>query len=157
PSCSRVEPTRVWSRPNGCRSAPACRIAPGNELNAAAVSERQTPGYILRISSPARDGNMSLIAAHGRPRLWTLLFAVLAAFFLCSFVDGLAARAVAQEDGGDDNKGDDKTPDKGSSGDSSSGGKRNIFIHILKSVGWVFGITLLIVSIALVTLVVLLS
>jgi len=93
---------------------------------------------------------MASVAAHARPRLLPLLIGLTAAFFLFASVDSVAPRAHAQEAGADDEK------DKGAPA-ATAAPKRNIFIHILFSVGWVFGFTLLTVSIALVTLVVLLA
>lgn len=97
---------------------------------------------------------MASIAGAGRPRLFALLFAVLAVFFVCSFIDGLTPRAVAQDDGGEEKKEGDSKEGKG---EKSGGARPNLFLHILNSVGLFFGVTLLIVSIALVTLVVLLA
>jgi len=79
------------------------------------------------------------------------MIGLVAALFVFAALDSLAPRAHAQEPGADDGGGKEAGPS------APAPQKRNIFMHIIKSVGWVFGFTLLIVSIALVTLVVLLS
>jgi len=93
---------------------------------------------------------MASVAAHARPRLLPLLIGLAAAWFLFAPVDSFTPRASAQDAAGEEGE----KPEKAG---APAAPKRNIFMHILKSVGPVFGITLLIVSIALVTLVVLLS
>ena len=86
-------------------------------------------------------------ATSWRPKL--LLLALLAFFALASF-DSLAPRAAAQ---------DDEAGEKAAAAPTSAKrghGFGEILRHMLSSVGWIFGIVLLAVSITLVTLVVLL-
>ncbi|MBY0229385.1 MAG: MotA/TolQ/ExbB proton channel family protein [Gemmataceae bacterium] len=86
-------------------------------------------------------------ATSPRPRLWLLFAACLAASLLL-----LPATARAQDADPPEAKEDDaKKPEH-----TKSHSLREIFLHILYSVGWTFGIILLLVSIALVTLVALL-
>jgi biopolymer transport protein ExbB len=96
---------------------------------------------------------------HSRRSIY-LLGCLLAAALFCLFMV-LTPAAVAQ-DGGDNqpapaNADANAGAAKESSSSSSTDEPPNIFTHILKSVGWVFGIILLIISIALVALVVLLA
>jgi biopolymer transport protein ExbB len=93
---------------------------------------------------------MASVATYPRPRFLPLLIGLVAALFVFASVDSLAPSAQAQEAGAEEG-------DKGAAPAAPPAPKRNIFMHIIKSVGWVFGFTLLVVSIALVTLVVLLS
>jgi biopolymer transport protein ExbB len=92
-------------------------------------------------------------AAVSRPRLLSLVFAFVCAVFVFGGVDRFAQRASAQDpapaEGGEENA---KAPKAAAPGHSIS----EIVRHILKSVGWLFGFVLLIISISLVTLVVLL-
>jgi biopolymer transport protein ExbB len=82
--------------------------------------------------------------------LFPLLIGLLAVFFLFAATDSWTPKAHAQEAGVDDEGGKAATP-------TAAAPKRNIFMHLIKSVGPFFGMILLIVSIALVTLIVLLS
>jgi biopolymer transport protein ExbB len=92
---------------------------------------------------------MSATEAHLRPRFLLLLIGLVAVFFIFAATDSWTPRASAQE-AGDDEGG--KT-----TASAPAAPKRNIFMHLIKSVGPFFGMVLLIVSIALVTLIVLLS
>jgi len=93
---------------------------------------------------------MAAVAAHPRPRLPLLLLALFSALFLLPAVDGLTPRAAAQEAAADE--GAAAAPPTAKTGH----GFGEILRHMLRSVGWVFGVVLLAVSITLVTLVVLL-
>ena len=90
---------------------------------------------------------MPSVATSWRPQL--LLLALLAFFALASF-DSLTPRAAAQ---------DDDAAEKAAAAPTAAKrghGFGEILRHMLSSVGWIFGIVLLAVSITLVTLVVLL-
>jgi biopolymer transport protein ExbB len=78
----------------------------------------------------------------------------LTALFLLLFVAPLTALVHAQDEAPAAEKGDAAAPPKPAATDAPQG---NIFMHIVKSVGWTFGIILLTVSICLVALIVLLS
>jgi biopolymer transport protein ExbB len=91
---------------------------------------------------------MSSVEAHPRPRFFLLLIGLLAAFFVLASTDSWTPKASAQDEG---------EGEKAAAPPTATPRKQNIFLHILSSVGWTFGIVLLTVSIALVTLVVLLS
>jgi biopolymer transport protein ExbB len=82
--------------------------------------------------------------------LFPLVIALAAALFFLACVDRTAPKAHSQEPGAAE-EGEKEAPP------TQAAPKRNIFIHMLKSVGWTFGFILLVVSIALVTLVVLLA
>ncbi len=91
-----------------------------------------------------------------RPRLFLLFAGLLAALFALAYVDGAVPRAAAQEGADDGEKaGKDATTAPTPAGPTKRGFWA-ILTHILKSVGIVFGIILGLVSVALVTLVVLL-
>lgn len=89
---------------------------------------------------------MPSVAASWRPRL---LLLALFAFFAFASLDSLAPRAVAQDA---DETEKAAAPPATKTGHSFG----EILRHMLKSVGWLFGFILLVVSITLVTLVVLL-
>src|SRR5262245_45084912 len=95
---------------------------------------------------------MAPATAPARPRPW-LLLAALAALLLLALPASLTPVASAQDEQAPAKT--DGEGEKTSSTDASSK-KPNIFLHIIESVGWFFGLILLLVSIALVTLVVLL-
>lgn len=99
---------------------------------------------------------MASVSLTRRPALWLLFVGCLAVFFLLAApaVPGVGSQAVAQEpgEGGEGGEGGEKAPAPAKHGKSF----REIFSHIIASVGWVFGIILLLVSIALVTICVLL-
>jgi biopolymer transport protein ExbB len=82
--------------------------------------------------------------------MFALLVGLLAVFFLFAAVDSWTPKASAQEAGVEEEG-------KAAPAPTAAAPRRNIFMHLISSVGWFFGIILLIVSIALVTLVVLLS
>lgn len=86
-----------------------------------------------------------------RPRLLPFLFAIVCAIFVFGGVDPLTPRASAQDPA--EEKDEKATAPKAAAAGHSIG---EIVRHILKSVGWLFGFVLLIISISLVTLVVLL-
>jgi biopolymer transport protein ExbB len=93
---------------------------------------------------------MASVAAPARPQPWLLLAGALALLLLLASPAALTPAARAQDEA-------PKTEGEGAAAaTTTTGSKPNIFMHMLESVGWFFGITLLIVSIALVTLVVLL-
>jgi biopolymer transport protein ExbB len=100
-----------------------------------------------------RDCNMGYLEVPARPRLFGWIVGCLAVLFVFALFFLTAPAAHAQEGGGGDeaaksaDAGKTETPKKGD----------NILMHILKSVGWVFGAVLLFVSIGLVTLIVLLA
>jgi len=96
---------------------------------------------------------MESAAAHSRPRLFLLFFAVFLALFVLGTADVLTPRAVAQE--GDD-KGDEKPAPAAAPAAPQGHPIGKILVHIATSVGIGFGILLLGISITLVTLVVLL-
>jgi biopolymer transport protein ExbB len=73
------------------------------------------------------------------------------ALFLVAAADPFTPKATAQEAGAGAEE------EKAVAPPEATPTRRNIFMHMIRSVGWFFGITLLIVSIALVTLVVLLA
>ena len=85
-----------------------------------------------------------------RPRLLSFLFVIVCAIFVFGGVDQLAPRASAQEPAAEEEK---ATAPKAAAPGHPLG---EVVRHIIFSVGWIFGIVLLIVSISLVTLVVLL-
>ncbi|MFO0881462.1 MAG: MotA/TolQ/ExbB proton channel family protein [Gemmataceae bacterium] len=95
---------------------------------------------------------MAPVAAHSRPRILLLALALLLALFAVGSVDGLASRAAAQEPGEEAKEEKVAAPTTA----KEARGFGEILRHILKSVGWLFGILLLAISITLVTLVVLL-
>jgi biopolymer transport protein ExbB len=107
---------------------------------------------------------MRLAVASTRTRP-TAVVGGLLTFLLCALLATYAAPVRAQEKENKENKenppaanndgGDTAKADDGAS--SSSAGKTNLFAHIVKSVGWGFGLLLLAMSILLVTLIVLLS
>ena len=86
-----------------------------------------------------------------RPRLLSFLFAIGCAIFVFGGVDPLTPRASAQDPAAEE--GEKAVAPKAAEGGHSTG---EIVRHILKSVGWLFGFVLLVISISLVTLVVLL-
>jgi len=92
---------------------------------------------------------MASAAARPRPRLLLFLLASILGLFLLGGIDGLAPRVMAQDEGAG---GDEAAKPTAPTGHSTG----QIIKHIVTSVGWVFGLVLLIVSIALVTLCVLL-
>src|SRR4051812_46110327 len=92
---------------------------------------------------------MACFEASRRSRLAVLLLLCLVGFFFASHLPALAPVVYAQEGEGD--------PKPVETGKPAEGRKRSLFMHIVVSVGWVFGIVLLSISIALLTLVVLLS
>ncbi len=92
---------------------------------------------------------MSSEEANPRPRPLTLLVGLAAVLFFFAAIDALTPKANAQEDADDGAKTTATAPTRAPT--------QNIFLHILKSVGWTFGFVLLVISIGLVTLVVLLS
>jgi len=92
---------------------------------------------------------MACFEASRRSRLAVLLLLCLVGFFFASHLPALAPVVYAQEGEGD--------PKPVETGKPVEGRKRSLFMHIVVSVGWVFGIVLLSISIALLTLVVLLS
>ncbi len=94
---------------------------------------------------------MSCVEAHSRPRLLPLLAGLLAVLFLFAAVDSWTPKASAQDNGAEEEGKAAPTPA------AAPAKSNNIFMHLIKSVGPFFGLILLIVSIALVTLVVLLS
>jgi biopolymer transport protein ExbB len=100
---------------------------------------------------------MGHLAALARPRLPALLAGCLLAVFLFAFLPPALPTAHAQGDqpAAEENKTADATPPAGQPQQPKKAD--NIFIHILKSVGWTFGLILLFVSIGLVSLIVLLS
>ena len=99
----------------------------------------------------------SAATASPRPRLWLLFAACIAASLVLLPVAGLAPAARAQAE---DEKKEPEAKEGGAGADKAPAhaghSLRDIFLHLIFSVGWVFGIVLLLVSIALVTLVVLL-
>jgi biopolymer transport protein ExbB len=95
---------------------------------------------------------MSDVAVRSRPFLLLSLVVLFAAFFVVPSVDGLASRVVAQDT--DESKEGEKAAAAPTS--KTGHGFGEILRHMLKSVGWLFGIILLAVSITLVTIVVLL-
>jgi biopolymer transport protein ExbB len=94
---------------------------------------------------------MGLSAVPAHPRLTTLLIGCLSVVLLIAFF-ALATPAVHAQEGGDEAKADASKAAPVEVGKSPS-----IFMHIVKSVGWTFGIILLFTSIGLVALIVLLS
>jgi biopolymer transport protein ExbB len=90
-------------------------------------------------------------AARSRPRLLLLLLALAGALFLVGGVDPFTPRAAAQEAAADE--GEKAAPAAAPKSGHSLG---EIVRHMIRSVGWVFGIVLLAISITLVTIVVLL-
>jgi biopolymer transport protein ExbB len=94
---------------------------------------------------------MASVVAHPRPRFLLLVAGLLAALFLLASVDGCTPTAAAQEPGVEEGADKDAAPA------AATPPRRNIFIHLITSVGLFFGIVFLIMSIALVTLVVLLA
>lgn len=96
---------------------------------------------------------MSVVSAQMRPRLALPVLAFLAMLVLLAPVPGWSQQGKAQEPGeGVEEVEKAAAPPTLKSGHSFA----EILRHILKSVGWVFGILLLAISITLVTLVVLL-
>jgi biopolymer transport protein ExbB len=94
---------------------------------------------------------MALTAAQPRPRLAVLFAACLLGFLLSGSVPLLAPAARAED-------GEEKKEDKpAAKPEKKSHSFKEIFLHIVKSVGWVFGGVLLFVSIALLALIVLLA
>ncbi len=89
-----------------------------------------------------------------RPTLLFLLIACVAVLLLLGPVTGLAPKAYGQDDPKPEEKEGEEPKAKPPEKHSKS--FREIFLHILYSVGWIFGAVLLLVSIALVTLCVLL-
>jgi biopolymer transport protein ExbB len=98
---------------------------------------------------------MGHLAANLRPRLTAFLVGSLLVVFLFGSLPAALPTAQAQDPPAADDAG--KAPDAGAAAQQATKPKENIFIHILKSVGWVFGLILLFVSIGLVSLIVLLS
>lgn len=96
---------------------------------------------------------MAPSAARGLRPLTFVFLAALATLFLVGPAAQLAPRAYAQEAGADEGA---KAADTAKAPEQPQVQKRNIFTHIVKSVGWFFGLVLLSVSICLVALVVLL-
>lgn len=104
---------------------------------------------------PAVDGwiNMARTASFLRQTLLWLLVVCLGLVLLTAPVSPLLTTVQAQEG---------ETDNKSAEGPARMAEKpkhsfRDLFIHILDSVGWIFGLTLLIVSIALLSIVVLLT
>ncbi len=84
----------------------------------------------------------------------TRLFACLLGLFLLGYAASFTPTARAQDP---DKKAEEKKDDSSKSSPSEPKEGGNIFIHILKSVGFFFGTVLLVISVALVALVVLLA
>lgn len=95
---------------------------------------------------------MAPAAAPARPRPWLLLACALAAVLLLARPAALMPAASAQDEGEPEAAAPAETGSRTAAAKDS-----NIFLHMLDSVGWFFGITLLLISIALVTIVVLLT
>ncbi len=93
---------------------------------------------------------MSCVEVHSRYRLLPLLIGLLAVMLLFAAVDSWNPKAFAQAD-------EEEGAKPAATAPASTPARPNIFMHLIKSVGPFFGLVLLIVSIALVTLVVLLS
>jgi len=96
---------------------------------------------------------MAFTEAHHRSRLALLLLLCLAGFLFSGvFYPALAPSVHAQEGEDPDRPKAADTPKK----ETKKGGGFELFLHIVKSLGWVFGFILLVISIGLLTLVVLL-
>jgi biopolymer transport protein ExbB len=91
--------------------------------------------------------------ANPRPRLLLVILGLLAALFVVGYVDGVTPQAPAQE-GADE--GEKAAPTTAPTTQKTTRGFWDIMRHMLHSVGLVFGVILGLVSVALVTLVVLL-
>ena len=95
---------------------------------------------------------MPSVAASSRPWFLSSLFVIVCAIFVFGGLDPITPRATAQEPAAEEPKEDAKAPKVA----VPQRGFGEILKHIIFSVGWIFGIVLLFVSISLVTLVVLL-
>jgi len=94
---------------------------------------------------------MRLAVSHSRTRWATFLVLCLAVAVVWHFTPALMPAAQAQEDGGgEEKKAEEKT-------EPAKTGSPNLFWHIVKSAGPVFGPMLLLISIGLVALIVLLA
>ncbi len=91
--------------------------------------------------------------ANPRPRLLLVILGLLAALFVVGYVDGVTPQAPAQEAG---DEGEKAAPTTAPTTQKATRGFWDIMRHMLKSVGLIFGTILGLVSVALVTLVVLL-
>jgi len=85
--------------------------------------------------------------------LLSFLFAIVCAIFVFGGIDEFTPRAASQEPGAEEPKEEKAVAPKAAQPGHPIG---EIVRHILKSVGWLFGLVLLVISISLVTLVVLL-
>jgi biopolymer transport protein ExbB len=100
---------------------------------------------------------MRRFAAPGRTRLSTWLIAGLLGLFLVGFVTHFTPTVRAQdgEPKKDEPKKDEPKKDDTKADDKGGGG--NMMLYIIKSVGFFFGIILLVISVALVAMIVLLA
>jgi biopolymer transport protein ExbB len=98
---------------------------------------------------------MASASSNPRPRLFVLVVACLAVLFLLAPLPGLASKALAQDPAGEEEPpaGGGNTEEKAPAASHSIG---QIFIHIVYSVGPIFGLVLFFVSVALVALCILL-
>jgi biopolymer transport protein ExbB len=96
---------------------------------------------------------MPPVPASSRPRLLSFLFAIVCAIFVFGGVDEFTPRAAAQEPAAPEEAAKEEKAPTATKINHPMG---EILKHILHSVGWLFGLVLLFVSISLVTLVVLL-
>ena len=99
---------------------------------------------------------MPSVAASSRPRFLSILFVIVCAIFVFGGVDEFTSRATAQDKDAppaEENKDDKVVAPKAEQKGHPFG---EVLKHIIYSVGWLFGLVLLFVSISLVTLVVLL-
>jgi biopolymer transport protein ExbB len=95
---------------------------------------------------------MAVSAAPSRLRLFVLFLGALALFFLSASIAPLASTARAQEEG--------EPASSEPAQESKDGGLRQALrmtIHVVKSVGWGFGLLFLFISIGMVALIVLLA
>jgi biopolymer transport protein ExbB len=95
---------------------------------------------------------MARSEASARTRLSAWLVVGFVALFLVGFSSSFVPSARAQ----DAEKKDEKKDDKPTTTKEEKPAEGNIFIHIVKSAGWVFGPILLLISICLIALIVLL-
>jgi biopolymer transport protein ExbB len=93
-------------------------------------------------------------AAVIRTRLAVLLAGLCLGAFLFAFAPATTSAVRGQDQQPVAEKKDDN---KDAAASSEGSGKQNLFVHIVKSAGWVFGPLLLVISILLVALIVLLS
>jgi biopolymer transport protein ExbB len=99
---------------------------------------------------------MAPSAAPARTRLAVLLCGCLAAFFLFAAAPSARAQEPEKDKAPEAKKEEPKKAEEPASTPLDSG-KQNLFMHIVKSAGWIFGPILLVVSVMLVALIVLLA